>query len=81
MYQAIMESFFCYWCWIHQRTYEDEGGDGAPEEPHIIETVEEPPIEQTGTLLAAEPFNPNGDCERLRKAMKGLGTVLKILIL
>ena len=51
-----------------KRTFENN----SPEEPHIIETVEEPLIEETPTLKEFSSFNPNSDCEQLRKAMKGL---------
>lgn len=50
------------------RTYE---GGSTPEEPHEIEQVEEPPIEQTPTVVDFAGFNANSDSERLRKAMKG----------
>jgi hypothetical protein len=52
-----------------KRTFENKS---SPEEPHIIETVEEPLIEETPTLKEFPSFNPNSDCEQLRKAMKGL---------
>ncbi len=50
-----------------QRVYDS----GEPEEPHVIEEVPEPTIVETPTLVKYENFNPNSDCERLRKAMKG----------
>ena len=63
------------------RTYENADGSPAqPEEPHVIEQVEEAPIEQTPTVVDFSGFNPNDDCERLRKAMKGLGTDEKTII-
>ena len=42
--------------------------------------VEEPAIVQAPTLKAASNFNPTSDCERLHKAMKGLGTDEKTII-
>lgn len=51
-----------------ERVY--EGGSG-PEEPHEMEQVEEPHIEQTPTVVDFAGFNSNSDSERLRKAMKG----------
>jgi annexin A6 len=64
-----------------ERTYESpDGGPSEPEEPHVIEMVEEPKIEETPTLTDYQSFNPNDDCERLRKAVKGLGTDEKTII-
>lgn len=60
-----------------ERTYE---GSSVPEEPHVIEQVEETPVEETPTLVECQGFNSNNDCERLRKAMKGLGTDEKTII-
>ena len=63
------------------RTYENADGSPAqPEEPHVIEQVEEAPIEQTPPVVDFSGFNANDDCERLRKAMKGLGTDEKTII-
>ncbi len=59
-----------------ERVYEA----GEPEEPHVIEQVEEAPIEETPTLSEANPFDSQSDCERLRKAMKGLGTDEKQIV-
>ena len=49
----------------------DTEDSAEPEEPHVIEQVEEPKVEETPTLVEFSGFNPNSDCERLRKAMKG----------
>lgn len=51
-----------------------------PQKPHVIEQVEEEVIEQTPTLRDNEFFNARDDCEKLRKAMKGLGTDEKAII-
>lgn len=59
------------------RIYESSS---EPDIPHIIEEVPEPVIEQTPTLKPVENFNPASDCERLHKAMKGLGTDEKTII-
>ena len=49
-------------------------GASEPEIPHEIIEVPEPVIEETPTLKPVENFNPASDCEKLKKAMKGLGT-------
>jgi hypothetical protein len=49
-----------------ERTFE---GPSEPEVPHEIVEVPEPVIEQTPTLKAALNFNPESDCERLRKVI------------
>jgi hypothetical protein len=55
-----------------QRNYESSNGKGqSNNEPHVIQQVEEPKVEETPTLVSASNFNPNSDCEQLRKAMKG----------
>ena len=59
------------------RVYEDAHKE---EEPHVIETVEEPLVQETPTLVDYASFNPREDSELLRKAMKGLGTDEKTLI-
>ena len=51
-----------------ERTY---ASSAVPEEPHQVEMVEEPKIQETPTLLPTQNFNPGSDCDRLRKAMKG----------
>lgn len=56
-----------------ERTY--EGGSDKPEEPHVIEQVEEPRVVETPTVTDFSGFNANSDSERLRKAMKGVFTV------
>lgn len=67
----------------------EEGTDaeaGAAEEPeipmedHVFEEREEPEIEETPTLLPYSDFNPSSDSDKLRKAMKGLGTDEKAII-
>ena len=58
-----------------------DAGEAANEEPHVIEQIEEVHVEETPTLVEqASGFNPQSDAERLRKAMKGLGTDEKTLI-
>ena len=59
-----------------QRVYENN----EPEEEHVIEEVPEPVIEETPTLIKYERFNPSKDSDKLRKAMKGLGTDEKAII-
>ena len=53
-----------------KRVYEN----GGPEEEHVIVEVEEPKAEETPTLVKCAGFNADSDCDKLRKAMKGLGT-------
>ena len=53
----------------NQRKYANT--NASNEEKHIIETVEETPLPETPTLVAASVFNARDDSERLRKAMKG----------
>lgn len=53
-----------------KRVYENT----EPEEEHVIEEVEEPKVEETPTLVTYANFNPEKDSQKLRKAMKGLGT-------
>ena len=43
------------------------------DEPQEIEEVEEEVIEETGSLQAPEANDVRADCEKLKKAMKGLG--------
>jgi hypothetical protein len=52
----------------------------ATNEPHEIIQVEEPKVEETPTLRDASGFDPKEDCQRLMKAMKGLGTDEKAII-
>ena len=59
-----------------QRVFEDAIAD----QPHIIEEVEEPHVEESPTVVDFPDFDSSKDCERLRKAMKGLGTDEKTLI-
>ena len=58
-----------------KRTYET----AEPEPEHVMETVEEPLIEETPTLRDAASFSPNADCDQLRKAMKGLWTYICLI--
>lgn len=59
-----------------QRVFED----AVEEQPHVIEQVEEPLVEETPTVTDCPDFNSSNDCERLRKAMKGFGTDEKTII-
>ncbi len=59
-----------------ERTYENM----EPEEEHVIEEVDEPVVEETPTLSAVSNFNAASDSEKLRKAMKGMGTDEKAII-
>lgn len=65
--------------------YEDteappEDPDEIPMSEHVFEEREEPPIEETPTLSEFKNFKPSEDADRLRKAMKGLGTDEKTII-
>ena len=59
-----------------ERNYENN----EPEVPHVIEEVPEPIIVETPTLVKYASFNPSSDSDKLRKAMKGLGTDEKTII-
>ena len=51
-----------------------------PMEQHVFEEREEPKVEEKPTLVEFSGFNAGADCDKLRKAMKGLGTDEKAIV-
>jgi hypothetical protein len=51
-----------------------------PMEQHVFEEREEPKVEEKPTLVEFRGFNPGADCDKLRKAMKGLSTDEKAIV-